>query len=459
MKIINQVYFFIISRIYTIIIVEGGAVMKKFVLNTIIIFIFLFFITCILTFGMQLSLKSQIKATNKVEYRVADNKVLVPQPSQRAVANYQFSKLFFVLRLVVTFSIPALFILLGGIKIASSLKGVELVKLLKLTASYMIFDLIMSIPLSFFSSFYRAKIIGISNLNFLMWLEDYIKNFTVTLIITLIFVFVPYIIFIKFKRWFIILGLLTIPVGFAGSILAPVLFDPLFNDFKPLENVQVRDAISEVAKKANIGDVKILEVDKSKETKALNAYMTGIFNTKRIVIWDNTINQLSTDEIKSVVAHEIGHYKLNHIPKSIMLSGILSILLLWLTDLIAKNIITRFSFLKNNINNYKSLAAIPVLILVFTILSTLSDPLTNWYSRKIEMDADKFAIELTHDNLTNAKLEARFMETNLSMDDVNPIYKFWIYDHPTPKERIEMSNDYKPWESGNYRFDKVINGR
>ncbi|GFP75184.1 M48 family metallopeptidase [Clostridium fungisolvens] len=431
--------------------------MKKFLLNTIIICVFLFFITCILTFATELSVKSQLKASNKVEYKVSDNKVQVPNSSERAIANYQFSKVFLVVRLIITFLIPALFIYLGAIRLANEFKGNEFLRLIKLTSLYLFFDLFLSIPLSFFSSFYRLKLIGISNSTFSLWGENYIKSFALNFIITVVFVIIPYIIFIKFKRWYIVLGLLTVPVGFVGSILAPVFIDPLFNDFKPIQNVQVKQEILSLAKKANIGDVTILEVDKSKETKALNAYMSGIFNTKRIVIWDNTLNQLSSEEIQSVVAHEIGHYKLNHIPKSIALSGILSIILLGLTDLISKRIVMKVGFFKNNIVNYKSLAAVPILILIFTILSTLSDPLTNWYSRKIEMDADKFAIELTHDNLTNAKLEARFMETNLSMNDVNPLYKFWVYDHPTPKERIEMSNDYKPWETGDYRFDKIIN--
>ncbi|GIM30302.1 hypothetical protein CPJCM30710_29680 [Clostridium polyendosporum] len=429
--------------------------MKKFFINSMILFVFLSLFIYIITLTIQYTETNKLKSNSKIELSIKEQTVTMPKPLPKAEANYSFSKVFFVIRLVLSVTIPLIFIAFGGIAIINSFRGNELIRLLKFIFIYLIFDFLLTLPVTFFSSFYRLKLVGLSNATLSLWSENLFKELIITLIIVTALGWIPYIIFLKYKHWYIIFALLTIPIGILTSIISPLYIDPVFNEIKPLEDKQLEDKIVKMTNKVGIEDVKLYEVDKSKETKALNAYMTGIFNVKRIVIWDNTLKALNEKELLSIVAHEVGHYKLRHIPKAIALSSIFSLLILTLVNYIYKGLY--FKYGKGwAVTGYKSLSAIPIILVIFTLLSILLQPLSNTYSRKVEMDADKFAIELSHDNLTNGVLEVRFMESNLSMDDVNWIFKLWVYDHPTPKERIEMSNSYKPWENDTYQFKRYI---
>lgn len=429
--------------------------MRKLFINSMVLFVFLWLSIYIVTLTVQYTQKDKLKNNSKIELNIKEQIVTMPKPLPKAEANYNFSKVFFAIRVVLSISIPLIFIAFGGLAIVNSFKGNELVRLLKFICFYLIFDFLLTLPITFFSSFYRLKLVDISNATLGLWSENLFKELLITLVIAIALGWIPYFIFLKYKHWYIILALLTIPVGILTSIVSPLYIDPIFNQIKPLEDKQLEDKITKMTNKVGIKDVKLYEVDKSKETKALNAYMTGIFNVKRIVIWDTTLKALNEKELLSVVAHEVGHYKLGHIPKAIALSSLFSLITFALTNYIYKGLY--FKYGKGwSITGYKSLSALPIILVIFTLLSIFLQPVSNAYSRKVEMDADKFAIELTHDNLTNGILEVRFMQSNLSMDDVNWIFKLWIYDHPTPKERIEMSNSYKPWENDNYQFKRYI---
>jgi STE24 endopeptidase len=161
--------------------------------------------------------------------------------------------------------------------------------------------------------------------------------------------------------------------------------------------------------------------------------MTGIRNSRRIVFWDTTLNQLSEKEILSVAAHEMGHYKLNHIRNSMVLG--MGILLL---SVFALN----FIMIKLKGKNYRVIDNILVIIFISNLMTYIITPMENSYSRMIETQADEFAMEITEDPLTNGLLEVRFIESNLTPVDVKGFFKYMAYDHPTVKERIENSNRF-----------------
>lgn len=232
----------------------------------------------------------------------------VPKPISRAVANYHFSQWFFVLRTIVTLLIPLIFYKFG-FSISMQEKKNNTLNILRFIFVFLFFEFILTLPINYFSSYYRLKLVGLSNMSLISWFKNILKDFIISVLVLGLATPIIYYIFKKYRRWYIVVSLLYIPVSIFSVALYPVYIEPLYNNYTPLRT-EIREPVKKLIEKANINKVDLYEVDKSKETSALNAYMTGIFNTKRIVIWDNTINQLKVDEVLSIVAHEIGHYRL-----------------------------------------------------------------------------------------------------------------------------------------------------
>ena len=200
-----------------------------------------------------------------------------------------------------------------------------------------------------------------------------------------------------------------------------------------MEEGEIKEKVLELAENVGIKDLQVMVIPKSEETNSINAYMTGMGKSRRIVFWDTTLKQLNKQEIISVAAHEMGHYKLKHIQKSMVLSILISLMALILLNAIME---------KHKGKNYRNIDNLSKLIFIFNLITLFSTPIEQGYSRKIEIEADKFAIEKTGDYYTNGALEIKFIESNLSPVDVDKLYKYFAYSHPTTKERIELSNSY-----------------
>ncbi len=379
------------------------------------------------------------------------NQIKIPEASNIAVFNYKLGRFYWIISIIASFVIP-FFIIYTGVsgKIKNWSKNIGkhyiFIVALYIILLYTIYY-VLSIPLDFFAGFYKGHLINLSNQSLSNWIAQNIKYFFMNLVIYVISgIFIYTVINHNKNYWPLILGVLSIPIMFIAYMITPVYIDPIFNDFKPLTDKKVEKRIEELTKKAGIDNCKLYEIDKSKETKAMNAYMTGILNTKRIVIWDNMLNNLNENEIAVVAAHEIGHYVLKHIPKSIVFNSVFITIVLFLSKFLSNYFIKIFSS-KIKIYSISDLAAIPILILMVNLVTFLLAPIPNGYSRYHEMEADRFAIELTEDNYSNAAVEVKFLKNNISMPEVGTLYKLWRYDHPMPKERIEFSNSYKPWEN------------
>lgn len=423
--------------------------MKDILKKSAIMFLWLTIIIFIGTAILEKSQASNITGSRKIEVRVENQQVVVPKASQVAIANYNFSRFYRIIKVVMLFLIPISFIYFKIPKtIIKSEKSLK--EIFQLFLIYSVYEFIMYLPIYVFGGFYRGKLFRTLNLSLPSWLISNGRDFIYSLIINGISLLVIYFIYKKFTHYYIVLFLLMIPISLFVGYVQPIIIDPLFNDFKPLENKVLEQKINEICKKAGIDKVDILQVDKSKETNYLNAYMTGVGGSRRIVLWDTTLQNLSQDEILAVVAHEVGHYKLNHVPIGIILGSVEALAILIIMDLVGKKVYYK----KNQGGNYKENSFIPIMLLIYLGISFMTAPIDNAVSRKMEMDADKFAIECTNNNLTNGKLQAKLMETNLQVPSVDILTKLWEYDHPTTEERINMANNYKPWTNNSYKFIK-----
>lgn len=412
---------------------DGGDKMKKFLLKTFLafslIFIFLFSMTMVLENKNKKALQSKVK----VECEIKDGEIIIPQTPDKVAANYEFTKLYFYSGIVLSLILPILFYIYGGIGLIREWKlRFKLVEGGILFVIYYLFNMILMFPKSLFSSFYRGRLVGLSNLGFLDFLKDYIVSDSIDLLISLPIVAIIYVIFLKRKSWYFLSAVILISVSLIGNYIYPY-FDEVQNELVPMEDGELKSKIIDLSKEAGIENLDIKVIPKSGETNSMNAYMTGINNSRRIVFWDTTLNGLSEKEVLSVAAHEMGHYKLNHIQKSTIISSLLTLMTLMLVH----NLMRRFSA-----KDYRKIDKIPYILFMLNVIGLLFSPIETAYSRKMEVEADTFAMEITNDGYTNGVLEIKFIESNLTPVDVDPVIKWLAYDHPTCRERIELSNKF-----------------
>jgi STE24 endopeptidase len=188
-------------------------------------------------------------------------------------------------------------------------------------------------------------------------------------------------------------------------------------------------------------------VDKSADTTTANAFVTGLFGTKRIVLWDTLLKKFDEREVLAVTGHELGHYALNHIPWAIALSSLIFVAGLYWTDVVGRRLIARYRG-RFGFDSLSDVAATPLLVALLAIASTALGPIALAYSRRNEHEADRFALELTHYNRSAALAFTRLQHDNLGIPRPSLFEKIWRSSHPSVAERIEFCNTYRPWERG-----------
>ncbi|HJQ97067.1 MAG TPA: M48 family metalloprotease, partial [Candidatus Polarisedimenticolaceae bacterium] len=227
----------------------------------------------------------------------------------------------------------------------------------------------------------------------------------------------------------------------------PIMIDPLFNDFGPMKDRALEQRILDLAARAGIDRARVFEVNESVDTNTLNAYVTGFANSKRIVLWDNTIRELEPDELLFVMGHEMGHYVLGHIVKGIFFSSFLITVTLYVIHRLQARLIARFHD-RFRFDRLSDVASLPLLLLLAGVLSLVATPIGNVYSRRQEHEADRFGLEITRDNHSAAAAFVKLQQENLSLPRRGTFYKIWRATHPLLGERIDFANTYRPWESG-----------
>ena len=301
---------------------------------------------------------------------------------------------------------------------------------------------IIKLPLDYYSSFYLKHKYGLSNQTIGRWIEVTLKGFAINELILSLVIFIPfYLIYRSPNIWWLQLSFLVIPVIIFIVFISPLVIDPIFNKYTSIENEKLGKEITGLLHKADIEDAKIYKVDKSKDTKTMNAYMTGILNSKRIVLWDTTINNLSEEEVLSISAHEIGHYLKGHIWKNIIIASFGTILLLFLVHITATWILD----LSNGtfgIRKFSDIAALPLLLLVLNFYTFLSTPIMNYVSRQMEVEADSYEIILAEDRESAISAMEKLYKESLGIPRPSNIFKIWYYSHPTLEERVAFYRNY-----------------
>jgi len=190
----------------------------------------------------------------------------------------------------------------------------------------------------------------------------------------------------------------------------------------------------------------------SEKLKSVNAYVTGIGASKRVVVWDTTVERMTTPEVLFVFGHEMGHYVLAHVWKGILFSIGVGLIFLYLGFRSLRWAVARWGE-GWEIRGVDDWASLPVLLVVFSILMFLGSPLINGFTRIQEHHADIYGLEVTHGLLPDSRQVAAqsfqvLGEIDLGDPDPSPFIEFWLFSHPSVKDRIDFALHYDPWGQG-----------
>jgi STE24 endopeptidase len=289
------------------------------------------------------------------------------------------------------------------------------------------------------------------------WLRDWTVNQAIMLFVGTVLVGILYFVIRRSpRRWWFYFWLASIPVLLAVVFLQPLVIDPLFYTFKPLQNEQPV-LLSEMQKVVHRGGMEIpadrmFVMNASSKTTGLNAYVTGFGASKRVVVWDNTIAKATIPETLFVFGHEMGHYVLLHIPKEIFIQAAIVLILLYIGYRMSNGMLARWGA-QWGIRDLQDWASLPALMFVITALAFLATPAFNGVSRHFEHEADRYGLEVIHGIVPNANQAAatyfeKSGEKNLADPDPSTFVKLWFYDHPTRPERVHFVATYDPWSKG-----------
>jgi Zn-dependent protease with chaperone function len=301
---------------------------------------------------------------------------------------------------------------------------------------------LLELPLTFYSDYVIPHRFALSDQSLGSWTLDGLKEVGVGLAIGSTVGALALLAVRKVRRWWLVLWAASIPFTLAVAVVQPIILDPLFNKFEPLQNVALRQKLLDLASRAGIEGSRVYQVDKSKQTKTMNAYVNGIGPTNRIVLWDTLLAKLTDDEILAVMGHEMGHYVLNHIWKGLVVSLASSFFVFFLVQAIYDHM------LQHRPEQRGDLATVPLLLLIASILGFLATPVVAWRSRAIEHEADVFSLELTHLNEPMATAFVKMSEDSKRDPSPPAFIEYWRYSHPPIAKRIPFALGYKPWERG-----------
>ncbi|HEV8631018.1 MAG TPA: M48 family metallopeptidase [Thermoanaerobaculia bacterium] len=316
---------------------------------------------------------------------------------------------------------------------------------------------VLDLPLAWYVDFVRQHAYGLSDQTPAKWWSDAGKGLLLSCLFTGLFLWVPYLLLRKApKRWWLYTGLLAIPLLIAVLVVEPIWIEPLFNKFGPMKDKALEARILALADRAGIEGSRVYEVDKSVDTKTVNAYVTGILGTKRIVLWDTILQKLQPSQVLLVMGHEMGHYVLGHVPQLLALASLLVLLGLWTIHRTAAGLIARYRD-RFGFSELADVASLPLMALLFSLVGLVLTPAILAFTRHTEHEADRFGLEITHDNHACATAFVRLQQENLSVPRPGQLYKIFRSSHPPLGERIDFCNEYRPWaESKPLRYgDKI----
>lgn len=299
---------------------------------------------------------------------------------------------------------------------------------------------VVGFPLTLYTSYYREKRYGLLTQSLGGFLADQGKAILVGCIVGSILVMIVYGILRRAPRawWAWLSGAMIVFVILALAV-APVVITPMFNKFTPVEDAAIRDRILQMARDHGIPADEVYQVDASRRTDRVSAYVNGMLGTMRIVMFDTTLKRCTPEEIQMIMGHEMGHYVLNHVWKSVGFLGLLIVVGLLFVRWGFANVLRRWP--NTGIEGIADVAGLPLLWLLFSLVAFVATPIVNTHVRRGEAQADDFGLEASREPDAAA---TTFLKLGEYRDlDPDPLIEAIFFDHPSGKSRIRNAMEWK----------------
>jgi len=298
---------------------------------------------------------------------------------------------------------------------------------------------VIGLPLSYISGFVIEKNYGFSNQTRREWFKEHLKSFIVSLVLSIIIFGVLLIIFQRFgNSWWLVASCFMVFFSVVISIIFPVWIMPIFHKYEPIEDEKLKDSLRDILERGGLKIKGFFREDTSRKTTKENAMLAGLGKTKRVILTDNIINNMELDEIRTVLAHEVGHYKRAHMPKMIFTGLFFNLFSFYVLHLTFTALFPAFLT-----NIRANITLLPMFLLFLSLIDlTFLKILQNALVRLFENQADSEALRLTGNVEAFKRAMAGLANRNLA----NAYPNFWVkliyYSHPPIGERLERAEKY-----------------
>jgi STE24 endopeptidase len=296
---------------------------------------------------------------------------------------------------------------------------------------------IINLPLTYYQGYSLPHRFDLSTQNLRSWIIDQCKGLALGGILGLVMLEIIYsVLRASPNLWWLWAAMILLVFNVVLASLAPVLLMPLFNKYVPLgeEHADLARRLMDLAKRSGTFVRGVFQFDMSKRTRQANAGLTGLGNTRRIVIGDTLLKEFTPDEIETVMAHELGHQVNKDIPLGILFGSLTTLLGLFLASLGLNWGVKSLAF-----TGPADIAAFPLFLIVMGLYGFVTMPLENGFSRWRERRADEYSLQLTHNGEAFASALRRLANQNLSEADPEPWVEWLLYSHPALGKRIAMA--------------------
>ncbi len=297
---------------------------------------------------------------------------------------------------------------------------------------------VLSAPLSYYHGFVLPRRYGLSIQKLTGWLGDRAKAGMLGLAFGAGIIALVYWFLISFPViWWLLGWGVVVLLSLLLTNLAPVLIVPLFFKMEPLADADLKPRLEQLARRAGVAVRGIYLIRLSSKVTAGNAALMGLGNTKRIVLGDTLLQRYSAPEIEMITAHELGHHLRNDILRLFVVQSAI-----WLIGFYVADLVLKVSAVPLGFNGIADIAALPLLMLIFSVIGLLVMPLTNAYSRHLETVADDYALRLTANPAAFINAMTKLVDQNLSEARPSRWVELLLYDHPCYYKRVEQARYY-----------------
>ena len=357
-----------------------------------------------------------------------------------AKGNYILNAVDFIYSSLVLIGLLALGISAKMRGVATSITRLKPLQTLLYWVQFLLLTSLFAFPLTLYRSYFREKAYGLLTQPFNDWMIDQFKGLALGIVLGGIFIMFLYGVLRKApKYWWVWGSAVMILFIIIGIAISPVYIQPLFNKFTPVRNVEIRENILSMAREQGIPADEVYEMDASRRTDRISAYVAGVLGTMRIVMFDTTLKRCTPEEIQMIMGHEMGHYVLNHIWKHVAFYSVM---------ILGGFLFARWGFSRTTqrwpnwkVEGVGDNAGLPLLILLLSLFLFITAPVTNTWIRIHEDQADDFGLEASREPDAAA---TTFLKLGEYRDlEPHPLVEALLYDHPSGRYRIRNAMEWK----------------